>query len=157
MPTRLTDFSTGDVLEASDLNALGGIWNAWVPQIDQGATTNIAKTTGYAKHLRFSHLVMGRFHLTVTAAGTAGAPVTVTLPAARAGGTDQVIGSGYIYDASVDDAYPCVLVFNAQTDEVCFLRTDAPTGSTGDRWGEDPNVALASGDVLSGSFIYEAS
>lgn len=83
-----------------------GAWTSYTPQIDQGATINIAKTTDYAKYAQFGKTVIANGAVTLTAAGTATAQILVSLPvtAASAAGT-HVIGSGFLYDASGTTGY----------------------------------------------------
>jgi hypothetical protein len=155
MGTRTTAFATGETLTAADLNAWAGPANAWTPQVDQGATTDIAKTvdTTGTTYWQFGKHVSGRFDLTITGTGTAGAAVVVSLPTARVGGAYQGVGHGMFYDASANMFYPFIVLLRSIDASIEFIRCDAGNG----RIGSDPNVALANGDLLTGYFEYEAS
>jgi hypothetical protein len=152
MPTRTTIFATNDNVTANDLNALAGAWNSYTPQVDQGVSTNIAKTVTYAKYLQFGKRVEVQGRLELTAAGTSGSPVTVSLPVTAAGAQFYVVGAGSVDDASVS-AYGAVVELHSTT-RLAFFRTDAPSTS---RIGADPAFALASGDIVSFTVVYEAA
>ena len=155
MPTRTSTFATGDILTAADLNALAGPWNSWVPVVDQGATTNIAATIGRAKYLQFGLGVEVEFQVTLTAAGTAGSAVVVSLPVnALSGTTGMIVGIGSVYDVSATGGYTCRVELYGTA--VRFVRADTITTASG-WWGADPNVALASGDILRARLVYEAA
>ena len=67
-------------IETGDLDNTNGVpsglapfftgWVSYTPQIDQGASANIAKTVNYAKYLRVGNLVMVQLNVTFTAGGT---------------------------------------------------------------------------------------
>jgi hypothetical protein len=133
---------------------VGGVggWTSFTPQIDQGVT-NIAKTVNYSKWVRGPRrTIIWTFHLTLTAAGTAGSPVTVTLPvtAANAFGC---IGSSMVFDASAQNNYPCTLAPSTTT-KVAFQYVTTGINAA---WGQSPSIALASSDDLRGSITYEAA
>jgi len=148
-------FTDGSVLTASDLNTYcageGGAWTSHTPQIDQGASTNIAKTVTYSKYARYGRMIVWNFTLDLTAGGTAGTQVTVTLPttAAAAAGVN---GSAALCDTGTSTRYVCT-AFGADTSRVAFLVDQASSAA----WGQSPNLAIATGDQIRGSVTYEAS
>lgn len=160
MPTRTTTFATGDVLTASDVNSLAGAWNGgWTPVVDQGATTGIANTANTALYLQFGKLVIAKLQVTLSAAGTAGSAVLVGLPVTPAGAAGLPIGlDGAVYDVSASLSYPCriEIASTSGAGKLRFRRVDATTAAAG-YWGVDPNVALASGDILYATVLYEAA
>lgn len=150
-------FVDGDVLTASDLNTYcsgeGGAWTSYTPQVDQGASTNIAKTVTYGKYARYGRMITFTFYLAITASGTGGSKVTVTLPVTAAG-TQGVIGAGIILDGSVGSA-DTGSWRGASTTTVQFESSVASVAPQG--WGANPSIALANGDTLIGSITYEAA
>lgn len=125
-------------------------WVSYTPQIDQGVSTNIAKTINYARYRRDGSRLVVEFDLSVTAAGTSGSAITVTLPvdfATTAGGAK---GIGQIYDASAVNRYVCC-VERAGTSKVGFAADGAYNGQV----GATPSFALANGDVVRASIDCE--
>jgi hypothetical protein len=114
-------------------------------------TTNIAKTINYSKYARYGRTIHWTFSLTLTASGTAGTSVDVSLPVA-ASATVAINGNGSVYDSSTSTNYGANL--NGLTASTLqFVGDWSGTGG----WGFSPNLALASGDVLYGSVTYEAA
>ena len=153
MSTRTTIWATNDVIMANDLNALAGGWNSYTPQIDQGATTNIAKTVTYARYLQFGKLVIAQGSVTMSAAGTAGSAVRVSLPVtpdATAITASLPVGSGMVYDASASAAYSSLAAHS--TGALVFS-----TGSTVGSVGAAPSFALAASDQIRWAVMYEAA
>lgn len=134
------------------LAALGGQWNSYTPQVDQGATTNIAKTVTYARYIQFGKLVIYQANMSFTGPGTAGQPITMTVPIAAA--SLPFVGSGGIYDSGY--GYRNALAFLVTSSKVALLRTDADS-VMGYGLGQDPSFALASGDAIYLNAVYEAA
>lgn len=157
-----TTVSTGDVLTATRYNAdvqanltefasLFSAWTSWTPQIDQGVTTNIAKTVVTAKYVKVGRLVIANAVLTVSGTGTAGSSVIIKSASFPAAVSSQVFGSGSIYDSSVTTTYNASAQMNGS--DFQFV----PDVTTNQAWGANPNVAIASGDVIRFLIIYEAT
>jgi hypothetical protein len=135
---------------------VGGIggWTTFTPQIDQGATTNIAKTVNYSKWTRGPRrMITWTFDLTMTGAGTAGSVVTLTLPVAAASTSSCRGGGGYVFDTSTSTPYGGAWGAYASTTLIRFRGDWSGAGS----WGSAPSIALAAGDELNGSITYEAA
>jgi hypothetical protein len=129
-----------------------GGWTSYTPQIDQGVSTNIAKTTNYAKWMRGPRrTITCNFYLTLTAGGTAGSNVTVTLPVTAAS-SSAAIGGGQIFDNSTSTRYAGSWVAVSTTQ-----LTLVHDGGGGSGWGVLPNLAIASSDQLQGTIVYEAA
>lgn len=128
-------------------------WTTHTPTIAQGASSDITKTTTYSKYQQIGKTVFWNFRLAITGAGSAGSAVTVTLPVTAAQ-TSQPIGIGDFYDASGPNSYVCRLVVNLSTNMVF---SPADTAVANRNVGTDPNVAMANGDYLQGSVVYEAA
>ena len=159
--------TAGSVLTASFWNTqvrdnfvefapLFAAWTSYTPQIDQGATTNIAKTVNYARYLKVGRLAIVQFRLDVTGTGTAGSNVTVTLPSAvvpvGSSGLAGTFGYGQIYDASTAVNYGCQ-IRPLSTTTVAF----SGDWSSAAFWGTTPNLAVANGDQLHGTLICETT
>lgn len=128
-------------------------WANYTPQVDQGATTNIAKTVTNARYMTIGKLVVGYVDLTMTGAGTAASVVTVSLPLPIAPTGNPVIGAGFIYKAATP------LIHSGQwargsTSLIVSFQSD---GANGNGWGSNPNLALAASDSIRFTFQYETS
>jgi hypothetical protein len=133
-----------------------GGWQSYTPGIDQGATTNIAKTVVYAKFSQFGKTMHLRVNLSLTAAGTANSAVTVFLPTPAASfvGND-VIGQGFIHDASSGTPnIPCVVIL-ASAGAVYFIDSTQATNVVLGQTGSAFAAALASGDTVTFSATFE--
>lgn len=130
------------------------VTGTWTPQIDQGGTTNIAKTVNYASYVKIGKQVSFICRLALTAGGTAGAEVTVTLPFTAETAVNIPIGAAYVYDTS---ATPKVALGVTQLKDASKVGI-VPDALTGNFWGVDPNLALANGDFLflQGTYIAAA-
>lgn len=124
----------------------------YTPQIDQGATTNIAKTLRIARYAMVGKIVSCQVYVTMSAAGTAGAAATVTLPVAAQGSATHMLGTAGIWDASSGIRYICEAVRLSGT-QVAF----GIDGTSSNVWGVSPNLALASGDDIRINLNYEAA
>jgi hypothetical protein len=131
---------------------VGGVggWTPFTPTVSQGASINIAKAVNYSEWTRGPRrMITFNFAMTMSAGGTAGSAVTVTLPV-TASAPEGIVGHGEVVDAGVQQ-YTCTIRALIAT-QVTF----APHG-VGDLWGITPSVALATNDVLRGSVTYEAA
>lgn len=124
----------------------------FVPQVDQGASTNIAKTINLHQYHRLNGFCEVYFWLTLTAGGTAGSIVTVSQPIGSANSSLSV-GSGLVYDANTTIRY--VVQVELATGAVIGFGADQDVGAG--LWGQDPNLALASGDQIRASYKYRMS
>jgi hypothetical protein len=145
----------GAALTESDINTYlmgeGGAWTSYTPTIDQGASTNIAKTVNVSSYGRWGRMIVWQFTLTLTASGSAGSGVTLTLPVTAAN-ANGIGGSGRIYDSSA--ATTDLVFWGGFTTSSMVAWADASTGSS---WGAAPSIALASSDILVGTVIYQAA
>jgi hypothetical protein len=134
--------------------ASGTGWTSYTPQVDQGASTNIAKTVEYSKYVRIGRTIIWNFRLTMTAGGTGGNGLRVSLPVTSAvgGSYAPLIGDGHIYDSDTNTPYSCELLLTSST-AVGFIGDSTSTSS----WGSAPSLAIASGDTVYGCAMYEAA
>ena len=151
MATQYTaGLSVGQVLTAATMNSIGAEWETWTPAVVQnGAVTS---TNNLGRYTRINKLVIAVARVTVTGTGTANNTVTLSLPLTANNNSAQVIGSGFIYDASAN-RIDLVTAEVATATTIRFYRDGAAANSF---WGIDPNVALANGDSISLSVWYEA-
>lgn len=152
MATQYTaGFVSGQILLAADMNSIGAAWETYTPTVTQAG--NVTVTVTYAKYARIQKIVLGSIYLTVTGAGTAGNGVTVSLPITALTAGSQIIGSGFIFDASATNLYTVQTQITTTTTAQFY----ADQTGTAAIWGVTPNVALAVNDQIRTTFIYEAA
>jgi hypothetical protein len=159
-----TEVTVGSVLTASrynedvvdnmtELAPLFSAWTSWTPIVAQGVSTNITKTVNYAKYLKVGRLVIANCRLDITGTGTAGSGLTISLDAAiTAASTGPRVGGVHVFDSSTSTRYTGQAEFTSTT-TVSFVGDWAGGGA----WGTNPNIALASGDQIGFSIMYEAA
>ena len=150
-------FVDGDVLTASDLNTYcggeGGAWTTYTPTVAQGASTDISKTVTYSKYARYGRTIHFVYTLAMTASGSSGSIITISLPVTAASASG-VVGTGNYNDAGSITA--CTLI--GSTTSVVFMVDTDPAGFGGDSGGSYPQtLTVGSGDILKGSITYEAA
>ena len=171
-------WTTGELVTAAELNQeirdnlnaafpIGvGAWTAWTPQLDQGATTNIAKTVAYARYMQIGKLFIASFSLTVTGTGTASAAITLTYPATAGSGpagSDIPIGTGFVFDTSANTYYHGLIKSGVSNIHFLFapltsIGVGAQQLGLGSVAGTTlMSAALASGDQIQGTLLYEAA
>lgn len=79
--TALGDFSSGDVLTAADLNAVGAT-TAYTPTVTAQTGTITTSTVLYSKYVRINELVIYTVRVEIVNAGTGSGYLAVTLPVA---------------------------------------------------------------------------
>jgi len=157
----------GDVLTAAFWNSnvrdnsnefapLFAAWTTYTPQIDQGATTNIAKTVTYARYLKIGRLAIVQARLDISGTGTAGSAVTITLPTAVVPVSNTAsagyFGWGLIFDNSTNTQY--VINVRASTTTQLSFASDVTSNNF---WGAVPSIAIAASDQMHFSFICETT
>ncbi len=126
--------------------------STYTPTLTQSGT--VTKTVTYAHYWQIGKLVLFWVKLAVTGAGSAGTTIAIGLPVATsAGPPDVIIGNCAWQDTSTGTQYPGVVI-PVSTTVVNLFRVDA---SYTDGMGVDPNLALASTDVLNTTGMYEAA
>lgn len=140
-------WSAGDILTASDLNAIG-VWTSYTPTLDQNGTRTA--TINYAEYCQINKIVFCNVDLTCTTTGSAGNAISVTLPVTGVA-SNAGFGSGIFYDSSATDVR--IVDVGAGGSSVSFRAND----STNNVVGVTPSVALGNNDVISFSIVYEAA
>jgi hypothetical protein len=143
-----TDYDTQWVTPSSI-----GAWTNYTPQVDQGVV-NMTKSIVYARYVQIGKTVMGAIALVMTSAGTAGQPMSITLPVATAY-VNVAVGSGFVVKTGTK-------VYNGTwnywtTTKVTLVVDDGNSSGPGAGWGQLPNLALASNDIIRGTFMYEVA
>jgi len=148
-------WSAGDVLTAADLNDIG-VWQSYSPTLTQNGARSATITN--AQYSQINKLCFVNFDLTCTTSGSAGSPITVSLPisaaAASSGSEIRTIGSGFFYDASATD----VILLNVglvNSTNVGF-NTELSTNPSV-FFGNQPSLALANDDIVSASIVYQVA
>jgi hypothetical protein len=115
---------------------------------------NIAKTVNVARYKQIGKTVLAVFRVSMTAAGVAGNNITSNLPVTALSGmaVSGSVGAGAIVDTSANTVYAAT-VFLTSTTSVVWVDTNASNNAV----GTTPSFALASGDVISASIMYEAA
>ena len=131
-----------------NLNALYGTTTSYTPQVDQGVSTNIAKTVTEARYVQMGRVVHVWIYLSMTGTGTAGSDITFTLPIAASGHTTNgVIGAAWYFDTGSQ--------FYAGTARARTSTTAVITPHGAFTYvGSSPSIAVASGDVIGAQLTY---
>lgn len=126
------------------------VWTSYTPTVKQGPTNNITKTVNWANYLVIGKLIIVSVKLTITGTGTAANNMSVTPPsgfAPKYGG--GIIGSVNIYDTSANTPY------GGQVYEVAGEYMFVGDWSGLGAWGGVPSIAIANGDVINFTAMYE--
>lgn len=161
--TTPTTVSTGDVLTASRYNAdvqanlteLAPFFSAWTSVAATTCTQSgaITLTNSYNKYLKVGRLVIWSFRLVYSSGtGSAGTSFTLTLPVNAVSASDQMIGSGVLYDSSATRPYAGSWI--AVSASTIQLRTDDTVNAF---WGFSPSIAFTTSDTCAGICVYEAA
>lgn len=123
---------------------------SWTPVINQPGP--IAHTLSYANWCPIGPLIYLEMRVALTAAGTALTAITIggfpVIP--KQTGDHVIIGNGVFYDASGSLRYEVAI-------DATSVSTFSMIGYNGARFGFIPNIAIASGDVISMRALYLAS
>lgn len=149
---------TSAILASSDvntyLNHTGGAWVSWTPVVTQGGSTPTISNTR-SRRWRAGRLIVVEFNLAITSAGSAGNEVEMTIPITAASSTFAV-GIGEFYDLSGTAKYP-VQIYLADTTHVDFRLMTAGAAADNRLGKLTYTGALANGDLLGGTFMYESA
>lgn len=148
----LEDVNTMTVYSGAAWSTIGpvhGSVSTWTPTLTQSGTVTATVTS--ARYTRVGRWIMGYTRLDVTGTGTATNAVTVSLPVAAA---STVMGSGWIYDSSATTNYTGAASVNTST-TVAMIQHNSTSGFMGAVGNF--TAALASGDIVQVSFMYEAA
>lgn len=146
---------TGAVLSEADINAFlmreGNGWSTYTPTLTQSGA--VTKTVTFAHYARLGRIIIGNVLLTCTGAGTGGATVLIGLPVAThaSASGNTPVGAGHIQDVGVGFYSGTAIT---QTSTTVGLVANNTTNLLG---ANSFTAALASGDIVSVQFTYEAA
>ena len=137
----------------SPVGPVDGALTSWTPQIDQGASTDIGKSSTVATYSRVGRQVTGMFRVVFNASGTAGSAILATLPvAASATSKATVIGSG-VFKTTANQFRSFVVVIGVTANRMQFA---GEVGGAGNYLGVAVET-IGSGEKLTCTFSYEAA
>jgi len=156
-------FTAGQTLTAASMNAISGnltelagpfsTWTSWTPTVAQGATSDVSKTVTYARYVKIGRLVVANCRLDMTGAGTAGSGFTISVPSVITSAQNGLrVGGAHVFDSSTNTRYTGQAEF-VSTTTLAVVGDWAGNGA----WGSVPNLALASGDQIGFSVMYETA
>lgn len=154
----LIDLNVITVYTGSAWSTIGPVHGAnttWTPVVVQGATPTLTNDRGV--YMRTGRRVLSDGYLSLTSSGTAANLVTLSLPVqAASSNANTILGWGFIYDASVTNAYMGFWVPASAT--TAKLQMVGVGGVSVAYAGTSTfTAALASADLVSYNFNYEAS
>jgi hypothetical protein len=130
-------------------------WTTYAPTWTQGAT--VTYTTSHCRYLRLGRLINVVMRIDASSAGTAATALFLTLPAnAFFTVTEPTLGTGFFYDASANLIYPLHVQLGSAT-QIRFRGTNTTVNADFGTTGSPFALAIASGDILSLGFTYEAA
>jgi hypothetical protein len=144
------DINASAAIAQTKVANLSTSWNTWVPVVTQGATISLG--AGYlAKWKQIGKTVFVQFRASTTSAGTSANPLLISLPVApinnAAMGILSISGSGtntYVIGAAIWWSSGAANQFGQLS-------------ASGNWWGISPSTALASGEALYASLVYEVA
>lgn len=150
----------GDIIDhESRLSSIEGAWTAWTPTYS-GITVGNGTSTG--RYAVIGRTVIARFTLSFGTTTAITAPAYLVVPPIKGNmntSNGTTFGSGVYYDASTANSYVVLYTYNGSN--TLTIRCLATTGlyqtiSPGSQLNATVPVAFASGDGLTGQFIYES-
>lgn len=144
----------GAKVKAADLAAIFPVntdaWTAYTPTLTQSVT--VTKTVEYADYTKVGRLMVVQFSLAVTGAGTAANAIVIGMPSGFDTLNFRGIGSGGVFDASAGLWYTGMIQrAGVGTMNIQLSGVGGAAGAGG------MTAALASGDVVTGTAIFEAT
>lgn len=133
--------------------ALYPMANDFEAEFEQGVTTNIAATKRWDEYYVLGDLVFWNFSYRITGTGTAGSELKMTMPVPPFREGSMELGMVLVYDAAPGVRYNTMGEVRNLADLSAGMAFGSP-GATGALWGVDPNLALASGDIIRGTLLY---
>lgn len=151
MATQYTaGLSQGQKNTAAIMNSIGAVWETWTPAVTQSGAVTATVTLG--RYMRIQKLVIAVAKLSITGTGTTNNAVKVSLPI-TAKDSGQIVGQGFIYDASTNLTY--LVAAESDTTTTTRFYTDGTAGAS--FWGQTPNVAITNLDQINITLMYEAA
>lgn len=137
---------------ANDIDAFAGAWTTITPTINQGASSNIAKTVDIARHRTIGKWLEWEMLLTLSGTGTASGTITVTgWPTPKQSGFN-LIGFGGLRDASAALTYSSPVFYDTGSTTAWIWAASNGNGKMG---SGAFTAALAASDTIYGRGWYE--
>lgn len=126
-----------------------GIWDTWTPSITQGVALGASALSG--EYVVIGKLVIVGYSITLNSAGTAGQPVVIgSLPKTFAAGAGYCAGYGTVLDSGTRWIDVILLTSTGDTFKM-------QENNTGDVVGVASAYTAASGDLLTGTLMYQST
>lgn len=136
----------------SPIGPVDGALTDWTPTVDQGASTNIGKSSTYAKVSRVGRQIQATFRVVFNASGTAGSAIVVSLPVAAAATSNiTAIGSG-VFITSGAFYNPLIAIIGVTSSRMQFVIADTATNAY---FGTAETIAT--GEILTATIAYESA
>lgn len=138
----------------STIGPVSGPLTTWTPTVTQLGSVTVTNT--YSRYQRTGRKVECWFNLSVTGSGTAANVVVVGGLPFTAAQAVLICGAGLISDTSASNNHPGLCLLESTT-TLTYVATFQATTVTQRLGTIDFSAALASGDIVSGHFAYEAA
>lgn len=149
-------FVDGVSLKASELNSMLAS-TSFLPTLRQGGTTITPGSIRAGGYMQVNDLVIGWFTFLAGGSGGSGSRIEVDLPVTAASTGPRVIGSGWFFDSGGADPIRLLRVVQYSTTAMAFLTAASTSPITYLGTVGGPQLGIASGDWINGSFMYRAA
>ena len=137
----------------SPIGPVDGALTDWTPTVDQGASTNIAKSSTYAKYSRVGRQIQATFRVVFNASGTAGSAIVVSLPVAAAATSNiTAIGSG-VFITSGAFYIPLTAIIGVTSNRM----QPVPSALETNTYFGVSSETIATGEILTATIAYESA
>ena len=137
----------------SPIGPVDGALTDWTPTVDQGASTNIGKSSTYAKVSRVGRQIQATFRVVFNASGTAGSAIVVSLPVAAAATSNiTAIGSG-VFITSGAFYNPLIAIIGVTSNRMQFVSSALETNT----YFGVSSETIATGEILTATIAYESA
>ena len=137
----------------SPIGPVDGALTDWTPTVDQGASTNIGKSSTYAKVSRVGRQIQATFRVVFNASGTAGSAIVVSLPVAAAATSNiTAIGSG-VFITSGAFYIPLTAIIGVTSNRMQFVSSALETNT----YFGVSSETIATGEILTATIAYESA
>ena len=146
-------FVDSTTLKATELNGLLDLV-LFEPVVRQSSVIATTSENGY--YWQVNKLVCVSYRFSISGTGTAGQPILVELPVTAASNSVRIVGTGIFEDDSAANMR-LLRVVQYSTTRAAFLTGEATNITAYFGATNGPNTALASGDNLNFTIMYEAA
>ena len=153
--TALGDFSSGDVLTAADLNAIG-TWTDYTATF--GGITAGNGTVNYSHYVQLNNLVIAKAQFTLGSTSSVTGLIDISLPvtASEPSGEPQVTsGYGRIFDSSTSSVYWCVPYIVSTTQARIYVTATTSTYAYRANTSATVPMSWSTNDSIQAVVIYQ--